>query len=150
MNRQQKLILTKFALVLLITVGLVVGMIEFKNLVRKSEAMRAMDNLGKIALQYRKNNGSIPPESYVDTIKKDLEGYVRMGRLQYRAQWIGFDAPPDEILAYVHADFHSLLSQDGYIVLRLDGRVEWMDKAKFEPMLAHQQTKAEVEIMRKK
>ena len=77
MNRRQKTILIDFITVIIVTVIAVVAMINFKDWVNRSEAMRAMEHLGKIVLQYRKNYGSVPPESYVDRIKEDLEGHVR-------------------------------------------------------------------------
>jgi len=149
MNKKQKSTLTNSAIVIVITIAAVVGMIEVKNGINRSEAMRAMDQLGKIALKYREQNGSVPPESYVDDIKPRLEGNVRLGELYYRARWIGFEPKADEILAYVEKDYHSLLFHRGIIVLRLDGRIEWMDKESFEKLLASQQGPLEIEMMRK-
>ena len=133
---------------MVITLVAVVAMISFKDLVNRSEAMRAMEHLGKIVLQHRKDYGSVPPESYVDRIKRDLEGYARLGNLRYRAQWIGFECAPDEILAYAERNYRSLLVGKGFIVLRFDGRVEWMGKQDFETLLAQQQSPMEIEMLR--
>ncbi len=149
MNRQQKAILTKFVTVMVITAVAVVAMINFKDWVNRSEAMRAMEQLSRIVLTYRKDNGSVPPQSYVNGIKENLEGAVRLGDLQYRARWLDFESGPDEILAYTEKKYHSLLTGSGFIVLRLDGRVEWMDKRKFETLLAAQQSPMEIEMLKK-
>ena len=46
MNKQQKRILANFAVVMVITVAAVIGMVELKNWVNRSEAMRAMEQFG--------------------------------------------------------------------------------------------------------
>lgn len=147
MNKRQKAILVKFITVIVITAVVVVAMINFKDWVNRSEAMRAMEHLGQIVLQYRKNHGSVPPESYVDGIKEDLEGQVRLGNLWYRARWLDFESTPDEILAYAEKNYHSLLVGKGYVVLRLDGRVEWMGKREFETLLAQHQSPMEIQML---
>ena len=146
MNRQQKWVMTNFALVILITAAAVLGMIELKNWVNRSEATRAMEQLQKAVAEYRGKNGSVPPESYVDGIIKTFAGERRLGNLNYRARWITFDSPPETILAYVNKDYHSIFSHPGVIVLRYDGRIEWMDKANFDKLLVPQQTKLELEM----
>jgi len=145
MNKRQKAILIEFITVIAITVIAVATMINFKDWVNRSEAMGAMKQLSQEVLEYRNEHGAVPPESYVNEIKKDLRGWVRLGDLKYRAQWIDFDAKPDEILAYAEKNYSSSLLNDGYVVLRLDGRVEWMDKQQFEKLLVQQQSKMEID-----
>jgi len=135
-----------FVIVMTGTLLSVVGMVELKNRINRSEAMRAMENLGQIVSDYKAKNGSIPPESHIEGIKKSLEGHVRLGSLQYRARWIEFDSPPDEILAYVRKSYHSLFSKPGAIVLRIDGSVQWMNKKDFDKLIALQQSPLEVEM----
>jgi len=146
MNKLQKRILANFAVVMVVTATAVVGMVELKNLVNRSEAMRAMESLGRVVSDYKQKKGSIPPESHVDGIIKSLEGQLRLGNLCYRAQWIAFDSPPDTILAYARKNYRSLFSRPGAIVLRFDGRIEWMDKASFDKLIAGQQTPMELEM----
>jgi hypothetical protein len=146
MNKLQKQILVNFVVVLVVTATAVVGMVELKNVVNRSEAMRAMESLGRVVSDYKQKNGSIPPESHVDGIIKSLEGQLRLGNLRYRAQWIAFDSPPDTILAYARKTYRSLFSRPGAIVLRFDGRIEWMDKAIFDKLIAGQQTPMELEM----
>jgi hypothetical protein len=147
-NARKKTLLTETLFVLAITIVAVVGMVNLKDYINRSEAIRAMRQLGEKVLLYRKANGSLPPESYVTDIKETLEGYVRLGKVQYRALWIDFQAGPDEILAYTFKKYRSMILSNGYIVLRLDGRVEWMPKEQFEKLLAQQQSQAEVQIER--
>ena len=149
MNSRQKAILANFVTVVVITAIAVVSMISFKDWVNRSEAMRAMNDLGQKVLKYRKNHGSVPPESYVDRIKENLEGHARLGNVQYRARWISFESTPDEILAYTERNYPSLLVGEGFVVLRLDGSVEWMGKQEFEVLLAQQQSPMEIEMLRK-
>jgi hypothetical protein len=146
MNRYQRAILLKFASVLFITVIAVAGMIQFKNWVNRSEGMRAMEHLSRIVLQYRKEHSSLPPQSYVDDIMANIEGNVRLGKLIYRAQWIDFDATGDEILAYAKRRGSIFLFGSGFIVLRLDGRVEWIEEKKFKRLLAKQQGPIETQM----
>jgi hypothetical protein len=149
MNKRQKAILIDFTIVIVATAIAVVAMINFKDWINRSEATRAMQQLAKIVLQYRKDHGLVPPESYVDRIRENLEGHVRLGSLQYRARWIDFESTPDEILAYTEKNFHSLLFGKGFIVLRLNGTVEWMEKQQFETLLAQQQSQIEKELTQK-
>jgi type II secretory pathway pseudopilin PulG len=147
MNRRQKAILTNIVIVIIITAFAVIVMINFKDWVNRSEAMLAMEQLGKITLRYRKEHGSVPPQSYVDGIREDLPGSVRMGALQYRGLWIDFEASGDEILAYTKKEYPSSLLSDGFIVLRLDGRVEWMGEKEFRELLARQQSPIEIQML---
>jgi hypothetical protein len=150
MNRRQKTILTNTTTVIVITAIAVAAMINLKDWVNRSESMRAMEHLSRIVLQHREKYGPVPPESYIDRIKEELEGHVRLGKVIYRAQWIDFESTPDEILAYTERPHSSWLFGKKYIVLRLDGRVEWMDKQKFETLLAQKQSSQELEMLRKK
>jgi hypothetical protein len=154
MNKRQKAILIEFITVIVITAIAVAAMINFKDWVNRSEAIGAMNQLGEVVLKYRKEYGAVPPESYINEKKKDLKGWVRLGDLKYRAQWIDLGATPDEILAYTEKNYPSSLLNDGYVVLRLGkheeaGRVEWIDKRQFEKLLAQQQTKMEIDMLRR-
>ncbi len=135
--------------VIVITAIAVVAMINFRDWVNCSEARRAMEDLGKIVLKYREDYGSVPPENYVTKVKENLKGDVRLGELRYRALWIDTDSTPDEILAYTEKNYPSLLVGNGFIVLRLDGRVEWMDKKEFKTLLAQQQSPEEIQMLQK-
>ena len=148
MNRRQKAILTNIITVIIITVLAVVAMINFKDWVNRSETVRAMEYLGKITMQYRKEHGSVPPQSYVDRVEEDLPGGVRLGSLQYRGLWISFESPGDEILAYAEKKYPSSFLHNGFVVLRLDGRVEWMGEEEFKKLLAKQQSPMERQMLK--
>jgi hypothetical protein len=149
MNKRQKAILRDIITVIIITAIAAVAMINLKDWINRSEAMRAMEHLGQTVLQYRKDYSSVPPQSYIDRIKEELEGYARLGEVIYRAQWIDFESTPDAILAYTEKPRRLWRFSKGYVVLRLDGRVEWMDKQKFETLLAQQQSPEEIQMLRK-
>jgi hypothetical protein len=59
--------------------------------------MRAMEQLNREVFKYREDQGILPPESYIADIKKNLEGWVRLGNLKYRARWISPEATDDEV-----------------------------------------------------
>ena len=145
-NRRQRALLTESILVLAATATAVIGMIHLKDYVNRSEAMRAMSQLGERVLEYRKQYGSLPPESFVTSIKGNLEGAVRMGNVKYRALYIGLDASADTILAYSHKGYTSSFLNDGYVVLRLDGTVEWMSLTQFTVLFAAQRAPGEPEL----
>jgi hypothetical protein len=142
-NSRQKALLTESVLVLAATAAAVVGMMHLKDYVNRSEAMRAMDQLGRRVLESRQRYGSLPPESFLDSIKDDLEGAVRMGNVKYRALYIGLDASADTILAYSERRYPSSFVPDGYVVLRLSGKVEWLPTAQFAALFATQRVPAE-------
>lgn len=148
MNKLQKYILIKFIVVVTVTFLAIVAIINFKDWVNRSEAMMAMEQLGEAVLQYRKEVGSVPPESYVNEIKMSLKGSARLGKVYYRAVWLDIDSDDDEILAYTKKEYSSLILSSGFIVLRLDGRIEWMDGKQFHEILAPQQSQFEIETTR--
>ena len=148
MNKRQKDILIDCAIVIVVTVIAIVSMINFKDWVNRSEAIRAMQHLAQIVLRYRNEHGAVPPQSYVDSIRENLEGHVRLGKLIYRAQWLDLESTPDEILAYSEKNYRSFIGK-GFVVLRLDGTVEWLDKKKFQTILNQQQTPLEIQMLQK-
>jgi len=142
-NKRQKSLLVESVLVLAATAAAVVGMIHLKDYVNRSEAVRAMTQLGRRVLDYRKQHGSLPPESFVESVKGELQGAVRMGSVRYRALYIGPGAPDETILAYSLKTHPSSLLKDGYVVLRLNGTVEWIPTGRFAPLFDAQQAPAE-------
>lgn len=148
MNRPQKKLLTKFVLVLIITIGFVVFMANIRSTINSSEATRSMKTLGREILDYRRNYGSLPSESYTETIKEEFK-IVRLGSLHYRAQWIDFGADANStILAYSTKPLKRFFKQY-HVVLWLDGRVERYRKADFERILDKQQNEVELKRLRK-
>ncbi|MCK5180444.1 MAG: hypothetical protein KAR32_13020 [Candidatus Omnitrophica bacterium] len=146
MNKRQKDVLVNSIIVTTVTIITVIAIMNFKDWVNRSEATRAMGHIGRIVVEYRRQKGIVPPESHIAKIKQTLEGYARLGELKYRARWIDFESTPDEILAYTRKNYNSFFFSNGYIVLRLDGRVEWMDVDDFEELLATQQSPMEANI----
>ncbi len=145
MNRRQKTMLVEVATVLVITLIAVVGMINFKDYVNRSEAMNAMQEIGKLVLEYQEQTGRVPAESLVRGEMDRIRGAVRLG-LQYRGLWIDFETEPNDILAYAKKRYPASLLDDGYIVLQLDGTVAWMETEEFEALLAEQQGEVEIEM----
>ena len=148
MQKRQRQIITNFVVVITVTLVSVVVMINFKDMVNRSEAMRAMEALSRQVVAYREQHGAAPPESYVDRIRDSLPGYARVGDLQYRARWIGFGSPDDAILAYSRQKYRSSFLENGAVVLRLDGTVEWIRSEEFEPLLKKQQQADEIKMLK--
>ncbi len=146
MNRRQRVVLIESVLVLAATVAAVIGMTNLKDYINRSEAMRAMTQLGQRVLEYRRQHGSLPPEFFIKSIKGTLEGAVRMGNVRYRARHIGPGAPADTILAYSFKRHSFSFLHDGYVVLRLDGKVEWLPANQFATLFATQRMPAELDV----
>ena len=144
MNKREKAVVIKIIFVTVTTFILVIVFANIKDIINRSEATHAVSAIGKRILQYRKDNGYLPSQNYVDTIKQDIQGSVRMGKLNYRALYITRDSKPDEILAYTLKNYKSLFISNGYIVLRLNGQVEWMDTQSFEEELMKRKDLLEV------
>ena len=147
MNRPQKKLLNKFIFILVITVGFVVFMVNVRNTVNRSETVRSLGILGREVLEYRRNYGSLPSESYIKVVREKF-GIARLGDIHYRAQWIEFGADADStILAYTTRPFRRIFEKY-YVVLWLDGRVEQYRKADFEKILNRQQNEFELKWLR--
>jgi hypothetical protein len=148
MLRRQRLILIKFLLVISFTALSVFAMINFRDWVNRSEAITAMEHLGMNINDYRQKTGHVPPRSYIDSVLPNLPGYLRLGKLIYRGTWIDINSGEDQILAYSPKKFSSLMVSDGYVVLSLNGTVDWMDKETFETKISQQQSRKEIETLK--
>jgi hypothetical protein len=142
-TKYKRSLLIQFTVIALATVAAIVGMLHLKDYVNRSEAMRAMTQLGQRILDHRQSHGSLPPQSFIDDVKDEVDGAVRIGNVRYRALWIGPDAPGDTILAYSEKRHPSSFLRDGYVVLYLDGRVQWLPTAEFRALFASQRAEAE-------
>ena len=147
MNKRQKSTVFNFVIVLVVTLVFSVAMVCVKDVINQSESMRTMKLLAEAVQQHRKEVGSLPSKSYFENLRQKLQD-ARLGECEYRARWIGFEAEPDTILAYAWKDFH-LPAGRGYVVMRLDGSVEWMKKKEFEKLLSEQQNEAEIKLLQK-
>ena len=146
MNKRQKDLLVNLVTVLIVMVIAIITIFNFKDFVNRSEATRAMEHLAKKVIEYRNEHGTVPPEFNVDRIKETLQGQARLGDLKYRSRWIDLESTPDEILAYTKKDYRSFFIKSGYVLLRLDGSVEWMETSQFEKLLAEQQSPLEIQM----
>lgn len=145
MTSRQRRLFRETLLILAATVMAVVGMVHLKDHVNRTEAVRAMTQLGRRVLDHRRQHGSLPPESFIRDIEGQLEGSERLGHLTYRAARISLHAPEWTVLAYSLKRHPSSFLRDGYVVLRLNGRVEWMSTASFKALLSEQGTPGELE-----
>jgi hypothetical protein len=147
-NKQKKLVANVITVVVFTTV-MVVGFAYLKDIVSRSEGIRSMSVLGKEILRYRSSYGSLPPEIYVKQYSEAI-GAVRLPAVQYRAQWIEFGSDPNTtILAYSAKNFRGFV-KSGYVVLRLNGKVEWVDKKEFEKIISSQQQQQELQWLQER
>ncbi len=149
MKKRQKSMLIEVVVVVAVTTLAVLAMMNFKDYINKSEATKSFYDLSSIIKNYKEKYGSIPPESYLQQIRDDLQGSLRLGGLQYRSRWIDFDSPPDTILAYTERNYRSPFVNSGYVVLKLNGQVQWMGKKEFKQIFATQQKPQEIELLKK-
>lgn len=144
MNKQQKKLVAHTIIVAVFTIAVVVGFANIKNIINRSESIRAMELLGTEILRYRKTHSSLPPEQYVKQFTDEI-GAVRITDLHYRATWIEFGAEPETtILAYSQKNYRGF-AKPGYVVLWLSGKVEWIGKKPFEQILEKQQKQQELQ-----
>jgi hypothetical protein len=144
-NKRQTLIVRHFLSVIIVTGVVVFTMINLRDALTQKEAVREMSVLSAAIREYRQKNGSLPPESWV---KPHLEGFARVGGLEYRAQWVLYDSPPDTILAFVKQKSYSVIVKTSYIVLKLNGEVTRMAPKDFDEAMKKQQSDREVELYR--
>jgi hypothetical protein len=144
MNRAQRRLVSNFLSVTAVTLFFVFAVMNVKDLINRKEAMRGMKHLGEIVLDYRNKNGALPGEAMILDVEKQVAGSARLGEVHYRAQYISINSTPDTIVAYDEQRFGSLLVKSGFIVLMLDGRVQFMDAKTFYAMLSRQQSEYEI------
>jgi len=147
-DKRQRAILIEVATVLIVTVIAVFAMINFKDYINRSASMKAMSRVGEIVAQYQEQYNRVPPESVVVAEMRNIAGAARLPGMVYRGLWIDLEAEPNDILAYAEKNYPASLFDDGYVVLRFDSNVVWMDCEEFEAMLAEQQTEVELEAIR--
>ncbi len=99
MNKAQKRLIMNLVGTAVVVAIFIVAFGIFKDYVNRSESIRAFNQLGRNILEYRKQNGLLPSESSIESLKRQIEGAVRMGNIVYRAQWITLGSPPDTIVA---------------------------------------------------
>ena len=130
MTRKKRLMID-VGVVLVITAVAVVSMIHLKDYINRREALLAVQQLGEKILAYQETQGSLPPEETVQALKQQVSGRARLGRLTYRAPWITPQSRPDSLLAFTQQDYNSLIVSNGFIILRLDGTVQWLNTQQF-------------------
>jgi hypothetical protein len=148
MNKKQKSLVANLISTVVIVVLFIFSFGNFKDYVNKSEAIRAFKQLGQEVLKYRKETGQLPSEAMIANLKEQLEGSARAGNINYRAQYISIDSPPDTIVAYTDKNYNWLI-KSGSVVLLLDGRVLYLSPKEFNDLLTKQQTAIEAEQMKK-
>ena len=149
MNKRQKTMLKEATIIVVITAVAVFAMINFKDYINRSEVIKSLNNLSSVVKKHKETYGSVPSESYIEQIQDQLQGALRLGGLQYRSRWIDFDSPENTILAYTEKTYKSPFVGSGYVVLMLNGQVEWMSKKEFNEIFATQKKPQELELLRK-
>ena len=149
MESRKKKLLMDFIKVTVITALVICGMIIYKDWVNRSEAVRAMEGIGREVVEYRKANASVPSEAWIEGRKEFIAGALRLGDVNYRSLWIKIDTPPDEIFAYTTNGYGFFFKKE-FIVLRLNGNVDLMSEQQLKQELAKIQSPAELHSLTKK
>jgi len=144
-NRQKHLIINLISIVTITTVFVII-MMNVKDMLNKSESMTAMNQIGREIIKHRKLNNSLPPEHVIQQNRPNIAGSARLGTLHYRAMWIGYDADDNTILAYTKKNYRSFFLKSGYVVLKLDGSVEWINEREFEELFKDQKSPTEPDM----
>ncbi len=145
MNRRQTTVIRHILSVLIVTLLFIFGLINLRDTINRSECMREMGELSKAIQEYRRKNGSLPPESWLRPL---VEGLARSGAPQYRARYVLYDSPPETILAYTKQSSSAMLVKGGYVVIQLDGQVTWMPPDDFKRLLEQQESARSLELFR--
>lgn len=150
MNKKQRGLLVRLVVVVVITVGMVFAMVNVKEFVNKKEAMLAVGNLNVEIFKYKQANGKWPLQSYVDEKAKQIQGRARLGAVEYRGNLLGYVGSDDVVVVYVKRDYSGLFLDSGYIVAKVNGKVEWLSEEEFDILMSLQWTAEELKKMKEK
>jgi hypothetical protein len=145
LNKRQISVIRHFLIVIVVTLLFVFGLINLRDGLNRSEMQREMEVLGASIKDYRQKNGSLPSESW---IRGQVQNFARLGSLEYRAKSILYDSPPESIVASCLQNSYSMLVKKAYIVLRLDGSIEWLAPDIYSRMVKEQETATQDELFR--
>jgi hypothetical protein len=145
LNKRQLSVIRHFLVVIIVTLLFIFGMVNLRDGLNRSEMQREMENLAASIKNYRQKNNSLPPESW---IQPQLEGFARLSGADYRAKFVFYDSPPDTIIASCKQKSYSMLVKTAYIVLRLDGRIEWLSPEVFDKAMKEQEEARQLELYR--
>jgi len=149
MNKKQRGMLVRLVVVIVITVGMVFAMVNVKEVVNKKEAMLAAKNLNIEILKYKQANNKWPLKNYVDEKAEQVRGRARLGEVKYRGDALGYVSSED-IVFYIKRDYSGLFLDDGYIVAKVSGKVEWLGDEEFNLLMSLKWTAEELKERSKK
>lgn len=144
MNKKQRNIIFRLIMVLAITGLMVLAISNFKEIVNRSEATIAVEQLSGLVFKYKNHYGSFPPASYLESLTGQVQGSARLGTVVYRADCIRYSSGAKAILMFVKKEYEGFLQPSGYIAARLDGSVDWLSVEKFEQEMALKDRQCEI------
>jgi hypothetical protein len=145
LNKRQLSVIRHFLVVIVVTLLFVFGLINLRDSLNRSEMNREMEVLATSIKDYRQRNGSLPSESWIRT---QVQSFVRLANLEYRAKSVLYDSPPETIVASCMQNSYSMLVKKAYIVLRLDGSVEWLAPDVYAKAIKEQDIATQNELFR--
>ena len=149
MNKKQRAMLIRLVLVIVITVGMVFAMVNVKEVVNKKESMLAARNLNFEILKYKQTNNKWPLQSYVDEKAKQIQGRTRLGKVEYRASMFDYVGSNDVVVFYIKREYSGPFIGSGYIVAKVNGKVEWLTEQDFDILMSLQWTVEELKKLKK-
>ncbi len=123
MNKRQRQLLVRFCIVMALTIALIVGLSQYRNVVNKSEAIRSMNILSIEIAKYNLYHGELPSSSYISDIIARY-GLLRVGPVECRSQWIEPGSGPETILLFSKKNYNSLFVKSGYIYITKEDMLE--------------------------
>ncbi len=123
MNKRQKQLLARFCIVMTLTIALIVGLSQYRNVVNKSEAIKSMDILSMEIAKYDLYHGELPSKGYISEVIARY-GLFRIGSVECRSQWIEPGSGPETILLFSKKNYKSLFVKPGYIYITKEDMLE--------------------------
>jgi len=146
MNKKQKNFVIRLAIVAIVTTLMVLAISNFKEVINRSEATMATEQLGGLVKKKKNHYGSFPPASYLENLTAQVQGSARLGTVVYRADCITCSSGAKAVLMFVKKEYSGLLQNDGFIVVRLDGSIEWLNPDKFEIEMSLENRSCEITL----
>ncbi len=123
MNKHQKQLLARFCIVMALTIALIAALSQYRNVVNKSEAIKAMDVLSMEIAKYDLFHGELPPKDYILEVINRYKLF-RIGSVKCRSQWIEPGSGPETILLFSKKNYNSLFVKSGYVYLTKEDMLE--------------------------
>jgi len=119
MNLRQNRLIIKLCLISSLTIIFIAGTSQYKSILNKSEAIRAMNILSREIAYYRIMVGTFPSKDYIDGII-EKQSLVRLGSVNCRARWIEPGSTKETIFLFSRKNYKMSFVKSGYVFLTIE------------------------------